>query len=128
MSLSDHYTIAFDAPTRTLHIVTNGFWSLPVTTMFSADLLARGAALRLRHGSFCTLADLRQAAIQPTQVIDALAAMMPKALKLTSAPIAAVVGSSLAKLQTERYLSAPNCRTFLEYDAAVAWMRETFAG
>ena len=122
MSLSDHYTIAFDAPTRTLHIVTNGFWSLPVTTMFSADLLARGAALRLRHGSFCTLADLRQA------VIDALAAMMPKALKLTSAPIAAVVGSSLAKLQTERYLSAPNCRTFLDYDAAVAWMRETFAG
>jgi hypothetical protein len=68
------------------------------------------------------LADLRKAAIQPLKVVDALEAMMPKALKVTSAPIAAVVASHLAKLQTERYLKAANCRTFLDIDAARAWL------
>jgi hypothetical protein len=43
-------------------------------------------------------------------------------LKVTSAPIAAVVASHLAKLQTERYLKAANCRTFLDIDAARAWL------
>ncbi|MET3438953.1 hypothetical protein [Sphingomonas sp. 1185] len=122
--MKDYYDIAFDERARILHISTNGFWSLAVTTMFSADLLARGTAIRIRHGTFCTLADLRKAPIQPLPVIDALAAMMPKALKLTSAPIAAVAGSSLAKLQTERYLVGPNCRTFLSHDEAVAWLAE----
>lgn len=127
MSARDFYSIDFDVPARMLRIVTQGFWSVPVTTMFSAELLTRGAAIRLRHGSFCTLADLRRAAIQPVQVVDALAAMMPQALKLTSAPIAAVVPSTLAKLQTERYLKADNCRTFLDPGEAERWMRERLA-
>lgn len=122
--MKDYYEIAFDERAAMLRITTDGFWSLAVTTMFSADLLARGTAIRIRHGSFCTLADLRRAPIQPLPVIDALSKMMPKALRLTSAPIAAVVGSSLAKLQTERYLVGPNCRTFLDYDEAEQWLSE----
>ena len=116
------YTIAFDVPTKTLTIVTEGFWSLATTAAFSAELLARGTAARLYHGRFVVLADLRKAAIQPLKVVDALEAMMPKALKITSAPIAAVVASHLAKLQTERYLKAENCRTFLDIDEAKAWL------
>ena len=116
------YTIAFDVPTRTLTIVTEGFWSLATTAAFSAELLARGTAARLYHGRFVVLADLRKAAIQPLKVVDTLEAMMPKALKVTSAPIAAVVASHLAKLQTERYLKAENCRTFLDIDAARTWL------
>ena len=116
------YTIAFDVPTKTLTIVTEGFWSLATTAAFSAELLARGTAARLYHGRFVVLADLRKAAIQPLKVVDALEAMMPKALKVTSAPIAALVASHLAKLQTERYLKAPNCRTFLDIDEAKAWL------
>ena len=116
------YTIAFDVPTKTLNIVTEGFWSVATTAAFSAELLARGTAARLYHGRFVVLADLRTAAIQPLKVIDALEAMMPKALKVTSAPIAAVVASHLAKPQTERYLKAPNCRTFLDIDEAKAWL------
>ncbi len=116
------YTISFDVPTKTLTIVTEGFWSVATTAAFSAELLARGTAARLYHGRFVVLADLRKAAIQPLKVIDALEAMMPKALKVTSAPIAAVVASHLAKLQTERYLKADNCRTFLDIDEAKAWL------
>lgn len=116
------YTISFDTPTKTLIIVTEGFWSVATTAAFSAELLARGAAARLYHGRFVVLADLRKAAIQPLKVVDALEAMMPKALKVTSAPIAAVVASHLAKLQTERYLKAENCRTFLDIDEAKAWL------
>ncbi|WP_028964937.1 hypothetical protein [Sphingomonas phyllosphaerae] len=116
------YTIDYDAATRTLHIVTEGFWSASVTAAFVAELLARGTALRLRHGPFTVLADLRAGAIQPPQVVDALAAMMPRALKVTSRPIAAVVANNLAKLQTERYLVGANCRTFLDPDEAKRWL------
>lgn len=116
------YTIHYDAAARTLHIVTQGFWSASVTAGFIAELLARGTAIRLRHGPFTVLADLRAAAIQPTQVVDALAAMMPRALKVTSLPIAAVVANNLAKLQTERYLVGANCRTFLDPAEAQRWL------
>ena len=118
------YTISFDAPGKTLHIVTEGFWSVATAAAFSAELLARGTAVRLYHGRFVVLADLRLAAIQPAKVIDALEEMMPKALKLTSAPIASVVSSHLAKMQTERYLRAPNCRTFLDINEANRWLAD----
>lgn len=120
--MKQHYTIAFDEEARLLTITTYGFWSIAVTMAFSADLLARGTAIRIKHGTFRTLADLRQAAIQPAAVVDALSAMVPKALKLTSAPIAAVAASTLAKLQTERYLVGQNCRTFVDYDEARQWL------
>ena len=102
--------------------MTHGFWTPAVTAAFAAELLARGTAARLRHGAFTVLADLRAAPIQPAPVVDALAAMMPRALKVTSRPIAAVVAGPLAKLQTERYLVGPNCRTFLDLDAAERWL------
>jgi len=116
------YTIHYDAAARTLHIVTRGFWTPGVTAGFIAELLARGTTIRLRHGSFTVLADLRAAAIQLPQVVDALAAMMPRALKVTSLPIAAVVANNLAKLQTERYLVGANCRTFLDPAEAQRWL------
>ena len=74
------------------------------------------------HGPFVVLADLRKAAIQSADVVKGLEAMMPKALKITSAPIASVVASHLAKLQAERYLNADNCRTFLDIDEARKWL------
>jgi hypothetical protein len=66
------YTIGFDVPNKTLTIVTEGFWSVATTAVFSAELLARGTAARLYHGRFVVLADLRKAAIQPLKVVDAL--------------------------------------------------------
>ena len=113
----------------------------PIRTLFSPCPLPADAGFRVRHdsvrgpglppsrenenlyhGRFVVLADLRKAAIQPLKVVDALEAMMPKASKATSAPIAAVVASHLAKLQTERYPKADNCRTFLDIDETKAWL------
>lgn len=119
------YEIAYDLPSRTLKITTYGFWSGGLAAKFATELIAKGTAIRLRHGKFYTLVDMRNAPIQPASVIESLAGMMPKALMVTKSPIAAVAASSLAKLQTERYLTAPNCRTFLDYDDADAWMRST---
>lgn len=48
--------------------------------------------------------------------------MMPRALKVTSRPIAAIVAGPLAKLQTERYLVGPNCRAFLDPADAERWL------
>lgn len=116
------YEISFDTESKTLTIVTAGLWSTATTATFCAEVLARGTWARIHHGRFVVLADLRRAAVQPAEVIDGLAAMMPKALKITSAPIAAVVSSMLAKMQTERYLRGDNCRTFIDYDEARAWL------
>ncbi|PZT91375.1 MULTISPECIES: hypothetical protein [unclassified Sphingomonas] len=121
-AMAEGYAIDHDAAARLLTITTAGFWSVALTTRFAAELLAKGTALRLRHGAFYTLVDMRAAPIQSGGVIDTLAAMMPRALQLTTAPIAAVAGSNLGKMQTERYLRAPNCRTFLDIDEARAWM------
>lgn len=117
------YEIDYDVPSRTLRITTYGFWSGGLAAKFAAELIAKGTATRLRHGAFYTLIDMRNAPIQPASVIGSLSGMMPKALVVTKSPIAAVAASSLGKLQTERYLTAPNCRTFLAYDEAAAWMR-----
>lgn len=120
-----NYSIQHDAAERTLRITSAGFWSAALTARFTTELLAKGMGIRLRHGPFYTLVDMRSAAIQPAPVIEALPSMMPKALQLTKSPIAGVVASSLAKLQTERYLVGPNCRTFLDYQEAVDWMQST---
>lgn len=117
------YEIDYDLPSRTLTITTYGFWSGSLAAKFAVELIAKGTAIRLRHATFYTLIDMRNAPIQPASVIESLAGMMPKALMVTKSPIAAVAASSLGKLQTERYLTAPNCRTFLEYEEADAWMR-----
>lgn len=119
------YEIDYDLSSRTLKITTHGFWSGGLAAKFAAELIAKGTAIRLRHGTFYTLIDMRNAPIQPASVIESLAGMMPKALMVTKYPIAAVAASSLGKLQTERYLTAPNCRTFLDYDEANIWMRST---
>ncbi|MBI0476451.1 hypothetical protein D9601_13955 [Sphingomonas sp. MA1305] len=123
----EFYDIAFDEPAALLTITARGFWTIPVVSKFTAEVLARGTALRLRHGAFCTLADLRQSTVHTGPVVDLLTLFMPKAMKVTSAPVAAVASSSLAKLQTERYLIGDNCRTFLSIDEARAWMQQRWA-
>lgn len=117
------YTIRHDPAERLLRITATGFWSAGLAAKFAVELLAKGAALRLRHGAFYTLADVSDAPAQPAGVVDQLAAMMPRALQLTQSPIAAVAGSVLTKLQIERYLNAPNCRVFTDHGEARAWMR-----
>lgn len=117
------YTIRYDAADRMLRIDATGFWSAGLAAKFAAELLAQGVILRLRHGAFYTLADVSAAPVQPAGVIDQFAAMMPRALQLTKAPIAAIAGSILTKMQMERYLNAPNCRVFLDSAEAVDWMR-----
>ncbi|HCB76330.1 MAG TPA: hypothetical protein DEP91_09165 [Sphingomonas bacterium] len=116
------YSIRHDPGDRMLRITATGFWSAGLAAKFAADLLAQGVILRLRHGAFYTLADVSDAPVQPAGVVDQLAAMMPRALQLTRAPIAAIAGSILTKMQIERYLNAPNCRVFTDHDEAVAWM------
>lgn len=118
----EHYDIAFDEQASLFSITARGFWTVPVATKFTAEAMARGTAARLRHGPFRAIADLRDSSVHSGAVVDILALFVPKALKLTSAPVAAVASSNLAKLQTERYLRGPNCRTFLSMDEARAWM------
>ncbi|NJR78288.1 hypothetical protein [Sphingomonas corticis] len=116
------YKIAYIDATRTLEITTWGFWTVATIAAFSAEAVAKFTALRLRHGPVAVLADMRQAPIQTNEVIGGVEALMRKAVRLTSFPIAAVAGSMLGKLQSERVLTAPNCRTFLDIDEARAWI------
>lgn len=116
------YTISFDDDSRTLLIVTEGCWSIATTAKFSAEVLAKGAAIRLRHGPFQSLVDARAATVQPQEVVAALEVLVPRALRISASPIAVVVSSQLLKMQNERYLKSDNTRVFLSMDEAKAWL------
>lgn len=87
-------------------------------------MLARVSTARVRHGQFAILADVRAMPIEPGDVIDGVGNLIAKGLKLTSAPIGLVTSSMLGKMQADRVLTAPNCRTFTDMDAAHAWLEE----
>lgn len=48
--------------------------------------------------------------------------LMSQSLKITSGPVATVVGAALNKMQAGRVLNAPNSRVFLDWDEANAWL------
>jgi hypothetical protein len=118
------YLIDVDTDRRVIWITTWGFWTGKTIASFAVEVLTRGTAARIRHGALAVFSDVRAAPIQTSEVSDGTAAVMARGLKLTSAPIVTVAGSMLGKHQSERVLSAPNCRTFLDMKEAHAWLEE----
>jgi len=116
------FTFAFDPSARILTITGEGLWSLSTLTAFSAEALARGGALRLRHGQFAVLNVVRKMPIQLPEVERGLEILTAKSAAITTAPIAVVVGSVLSKIQVERVVNAPNTKAFLTIDEAKAWL------
>ncbi|MFN3435568.1 MAG: hypothetical protein ACK4ZY_14350 [Sphingomonas sp.] len=116
------FTFAFDPSARILTITGEGLWSLSTLTAFSAEALARGGALRLRHGQFAVLNDVRKMPIQLPEVARGLEILTAKSAAITTAPIAVVVGSVLSKIQVERVVNAPNTKAFLTIEEAKAWL------
>jgi hypothetical protein len=116
------YTLDYDQPARTLVVAIRGCWTPLDLAQFSVVGLARAGTIRVRHGEFAILLDLTHAPIQPQALMPGIAPLLAQTLKLTSARIATVVGSTLAKLQAERVMSAPTCRTFLDMEEAKAWI------
>ncbi len=94
---------------------------------FTVEVLARGTALRLRYGQVAVLADMRLAPIQSSEVVDGIGTLLARGLHLIRGPIAAVAGSTLGKLQSERVLNAANCRTFLDMREAQVWIDSEMA-
>lgn len=118
------YKIDMDVGRKVFWITGQGFWSAKTIATFSVDILARFSAARLRHGQFAVLVDVRAMPIQNGEVMDGIMALMAKGLRLTSAPITMVTGTMLGKMQADRVMSAPNCRTFTDMDEALAWLVE----
>lgn len=120
------YQLRFDPAQKILHVTTEGFWSLGTLAAFSATALAQGAALRLRHGAFAVLADGRRFPIQAADVAKGFELFLHKGVQISSAPFAIVVPTVLGKLQAERVLNTPNCRIFIDWDEATAWLEEVW--
>lgn len=118
------YAIDIDVERRVVWVTTWGFWTGKTIATCTVELLTRVTAARVRHGQFAVFSDVRAAPVQTSEVADGTERLMAKGLKLTSAPIVTVAGSMLGKYQSERVLSAPNCRTFLDMDEAMEWLEE----
>lgn len=118
------YDIQFDPHKRLLTITPDGFWNAITTAKFAAEIMSRSAYLRLRHGPCAVLVDLRQVPIQAADTISGLERLIVMTASLSVAPIAAVVGSTLAKMQFKRAFSRPNCQVFLDMDEAHSFLQE----
>lgn len=118
------YAIDTDVERRMFWVTARGFWSVTTITTFSTEMLARYTAARVRHGPFAVLTDVRDMPIQTSETIDKVGMLVSQGLKLTAAPLVLVVGSTLAKMQAERVMGAPNCRVFTDMDAAQTWLEE----
>ena len=53
------YGFDHDPTTNILRITARGFWDVPTVGAFGAAAVARGTAIRLRHGRFAILNDVR---------------------------------------------------------------------
>jgi hypothetical protein len=116
------FDIRFDPERRILHLECHGWWTLGTLAAFSTAVLAKGTATRLRYGQFAVMNDVRHMPVQSAEVSTGLSMLMGKSAAITTAPFASVTSSSLAKLQAERVLKAPNTRVFLDWDQANAWL------
>jgi hypothetical protein len=116
------YRLDHDPVANILHITAEGFWDLPGTAAFGVAAIAKGTAIRLRHGHFAIVVDARNFPIQSGTVAETNSLLMPKARLLTNGPIAIVAGSMLNKLQNERFFSGDRLRHFIDYDQAMAWI------
>lgn len=120
------YEIEFDAARRLFIVRAEGFWSLGTIAGFSAAALAQGAWARARHGRYAVLADARAFPVQSAEVARAFEMLVAKSIALSDAPYAVVLGSMLAKMQADRVVNGPNCRTFLDLAEAEGWLEESW--
>lgn len=118
------YALAFDPRSRLLTITGEGLWSMATLAAFSAEVLAYGAALKIRHGSFAVLNDVRNMPVQLSTVASGLELLMEKGTAITTAPIATVAGGALPKMQIERVIRGDHTRVFLTMEDARDWLAE----
>ena len=116
------YRTDFDAERRILTITVEGFWTLATVLTFSTKMIALGTGLKLKHGDYAVLNDARKFPVQANEVARALDLLNAQSVKITKAPVATVVSTMLAKLQSERIMGSEINRTFLDWDEAVAWL------
>jgi len=117
------FDLRFDPDHRIFHIATHGLWTASVHAKFASALLAQGAYARMRHGPFAVLGDLTGQPVQAAELNGPSRLLQQQAMKLTSGPVALVVGSMLGKLQAERVLGGPRIRILLDREEAEAWLQ-----
>jgi hypothetical protein len=116
------YRLDHDAVANIFHISAKGFWDVPTAVAFGAACVAKGGAIRLRHGHFAILIDARNFPIQSQAVAHVTGLLLAEARLLTNGPVAFVAGAMLNKLQIDRLFSGERVRSFLDRDQAVAWI------
>lgn len=118
------YHLRHDAAANVIEITAEGFWDLATVAAFGTAAVAKGAAIRLRHGQYAVFVDARAMPIQSGAVAAAVALLLPRARLLTRGPIALVGGNMLNKLQMDRVLAGDSIRSFVDYDEARAWLAD----
>jgi hypothetical protein len=116
------YAIRYDPGDRILHLRLEGFWGAATLAGFTAELLVRTTALRLRGTVYGVLSDSSRFAIQSPLVSQGFERIMARGAQTHRGPTAVVVASVLNKLQAERTLKGDRTRISLDAEEARAWL------
>ena len=114
------YQIAIDRMRNLLSITfASVLWSADVAGRFREECRVAIAALPCQPGGHVVLVDLRNAVLQPKDVIEKMQAF---AASSTSRRIALVASSPLARMQTKRLQVREGIMLFAELADAEEWL------
>lgn len=120
------YVLSIDDSTETIRVVVRGYWSVAETDRYFAQLRAVVIDARRRFGRIKVLLDLRDGMVQSPETVQRIAEMNA-AVYQDDDRIAAIVKSSLIKMQMRRIMTAGTREAFISHNAAETWLQAHFA-
>jgi hypothetical protein len=116
------FQFSYDPDQILLHVVQQGYWSMPVFRDFAAEFLRRHDEIRQRHRSYRVMADCRDYAVQSAEIGQAFATLFETLMAQNRGHYAILAATTLNKLQAKRALPQDNVQVFTDWDDAMAWL------
>ena len=123
--MADSYTLSYQPETRLLKLALQGVWNGKILDEFIVDVFdvrARVEAAAYREDKGRIMIDLSDYGVQPREISDRMAALLP--VFGTHASRVAVVksGSKLQNMQADRLLVSEKVKSFGSAAEAMAWL------
>ena len=119
MSASHH--IVIDRARRLVDLTLTGFFSVADAGLVIYEIREAILGLAGLPNTHCTLVDVREAALQPQDVVAAFAGQIADD-RFRSRRLAFVVGSSVARMQVRRLIIRDDVAGFEHRDEAERWL------
>ena len=119
--MSASHRITVDRPRRLVALTLTGFFSVADAGLVIHGIREAITGLGGPPNTHNTLVDVREATLQPQDVVAAFAGQIADE-RFRSRRLAFVVGSSVARMQVRRLITRDDVAAFEAHDEAEAWM------